>query len=83
MSTLTPTAFAPYGTPAELAKGKRRVVLSLVVAVGAIALAVVASRTVDDHRLVTLYLVAGALHFGACLAAAVRWSRTPEFEAGD
>jgi len=83
MSTLTPTAFSPYRTRDELTKGKRKAVLSLVVAVAAIALAVVASRTVDDPRLVTFYLLAGGLHFVACLGAAIRWSRTPEFEPLD
>jgi hypothetical protein len=82
MSVTTPTQFGPYATPAELAKGKRKVVLSLVVALFAVALAVVASRTVTDGRLVTLYLAAGALHLGASVAAAVRWSRTPDFDAG-
>ena len=83
MSTLTPTAFSPYRTRDELTKGKRKTVLSLLVAVAAMALAVVASRTVDDSRLVLFYLLAGALHFVACLGAAIRWSRTPDFEPAD
>ena len=83
MSTTTPTAFGPYLTPAELAKGKRKALVSLVVAVAAVVLSVVASRTVSDERLVVVYLLAGALHFGASVAASVRWSRTPDFEAAD
>ena len=80
MSTMTPTRFGPYRTPAELAKGRRKTILSLVVALAAVVLAVVASRTVADGRLVTVYLVAGIMHFVSCVAAAVRWSRTPEFD---
>lgn len=83
MSTTTPNPFAPYATPVELAKGKRKAIVSLVVAVLAITLSVVASRTTDDHRLVTVYLLAGGLHFVACLGASVRWSRTPEFDTVD
>jgi hypothetical protein len=83
MSTTTPTQFGPYATPAELEKGRRKTILSLVVALAAVALAVVASRTADDGRLVTVYLVAGGMHFCACVAAAVRWSRTPEFHDAD
>lgn len=81
MSTTTPPLFRPYPTREELAKGKRRALVSLVVAVLAVALSVVASRTVDDGRLVTVYLVAGGLHFVTCLGASIRWSRTPEFGA--
>lgn len=83
MSATTPNPFAPYPTPHELARGKRKALVSLVVAVVAIALSVVASRTVADGRLVTVYLLAGGLHFAACLAAAVRWSRTPDFDTAD
>jgi hypothetical protein len=81
MSSTTPNAFGPYSTPTELAKGKRKVVVSLLVAVGAVLLSVVASRTVDDGRLVVVYLLAGGLHFAAALSASVRWSRTPDFDA--
>lgn len=81
MSTTTPNPFGPYATPDELARGKRKTIVSLAVAVIAVALSVVAGRTVDDTRLVTVYLLAGALHLAACLAAAVRWSRTPDFDA--
>ena len=81
MSSTTPNAFGPYATPSELAQGKRKVVISLLVAVGAVLLSVVASRTVDDGRLVLVYLVAGGLHFAAALSASVRWSRTPDFDA--
>lgn len=81
MSSTTTTRFGPYPTPAELAKGKRKAIVSLVVAVAAALLSVLASRTVDDGRLVVVYLVAGGLHFAACIAASVRWSRTPDFDA--
>jgi hypothetical protein len=81
MSATTPSPFGPYATPAELEKGRRKTILSLVIAVAAVALAVVASRTMADGRLVTIYLVAGGMHFCACVAAAVRWSRTPEFDS--
>jgi hypothetical protein len=81
MSTITPPSFGPYLTRAELAKGKRKTIVSLVVAVLATSLSVVASRTVDDGRLVTVYLVAAGMHFAASIAAAVRWSRTPDFDA--
>jgi hypothetical protein len=77
----TRAVFSPYPSREELAKGKRRALVSLVVAVLAVGLSVVASRTVDDGRLVTVYLLAGGLHFAACLAASIRWSRTPEFNA--
>jgi len=80
MSTITPSRFGPYATRVELAKGKRKTIVSLVVAVLATTLSVVASRTVDDGRLVTVYLVAAGMHFAASLAAAVRWSRTPDFD---
>jgi hypothetical protein len=80
MSTIAPQRFGPYATPDELLKGKRKAVLSLVVALFAVALAVVASRTVDQPRLVVVYLVAGGMHFAASLAASLRWSRTPEFD---
>ena len=80
MRTTPPHRFGPYATPDELLKGKRKAVLSLVVALFAVALAVVASRTVDQPRLVIVYLVAGGMHFAASLAASLRWSRTPEFE---
>lgn len=81
MSTTTPNAFGPYPTPAELAKGKRKALVSLVVALGAVVLSVVASRTVADERLVVVYLLAGALHFATSVGASVRWSRTPDFDA--
>jgi hypothetical protein len=81
MSSTTPNTFGPYSTPAELAKGKRKAIVSLLVAVGAVLLSVVASRTVDDPRLVVVYLLAGGLHFAAAVSASVRWSRTPDFDA--
>lgn len=83
MSTTTPNAFGPYATPAELAKGKRKALVSLLVAVVAVVLSVIAARTVSDERLVVAYLLAGGLHFAACLSASVRWSRTPDFDAAD
>jgi hypothetical protein len=79
MSATTPTQFGPYATRDELAKGKRRTIVNLLVALFAVALSIVASRLVSDGRLVALYLAAGGLHFAACVAAAVRWSRTPDF----
>lgn len=80
MSTMTTPRFGPYATPDELLKGKRKAVLSLVIALAAVALAIVASRTVDQPRLVVVYLVAGGMHFAASVAASLRWSRTPEFD---
>ena len=80
MSTTTPNAFGPYDTPGELARGKRKAILSLAVAVAAVVLSVVASRTVDDGRLVLVYLLAGGLHLAASVCASIRWSRTPEFD---
>lgn len=81
MTSTTPNAFGPYSTPAELARGKRRAIVGLLVAVGAVLLSVVASRTVADGRLVVVYLLAGALHFTSAISASVRWSRTPDFDA--
>lgn len=77
MST-TRDPFAPFQTRDELAKGKRKVLLSLAVAVVATVLGVLAVRAVGDPRLATAYLAAAALHFGAGLGPAIRWSRTPE-----
>ena len=84
MSTTTPpNPFGPYATREELLKGKRKAVLSLVVAVLAVALAIVASRAAGDPRLMVVYLLAGGMHFAASVAASIRWSRTPEFDAVD
>jgi hypothetical protein len=83
MSTITPNTFAPYSTRAELAKGKRKALLSLAVAMTAVILAIVASRTVDDDRLVAVYALAGGMHFVVCLVASIRWSRTPTFARDD
>jgi hypothetical protein len=83
MSTISPDRLGPYLTRAELAKGKRKAIVGLVVAVAATGLAVVASRTVDDHGLVVVYLAAGALHFVAAVGASIRWSRTPAFRGSD
>jgi hypothetical protein len=78
MST-SATPFGPYPTPEELARGKRKVLVSLTVTVCAVALSALASRTTDDGRLVIVYLAAAALHLAAGLAASIRWSRTPDF----
>jgi len=75
-----PNAFGPYETPRELAQGKRKALVSMLVTVAAVVLAVVASRTVADGRLVLVYLVAGGLHLAAGVTASVRWSRTPDFD---
>lgn len=83
MSTTTPSRFGPYSTREELLKGKRKAALSLAIALAAVALAVFASRTVEDSRLVVVYLLAGGMHFAASVAASIRWSRTPEFDAVD
>ena len=83
MSTMTPQRFGPYSTRDELLKGKRKTVLSLAVALLAVTLAVIASRSVDEPRLVVVDLVAGGMHFAASVAASVRWSRTPEFDRLD
>jgi hypothetical protein len=83
MTTTTPNPFGPYATRDELDKGKRKAVIGLVIALFAVALAIVASRTVEDSRLVVVYLIAGGMHFAASLAASVRWSRTPEFDRVD
>lgn len=75
--------FAPYASPQELAQGKRKAALSLLLALAAVALAVVALRTVGDERLVTAYAAAGVIWFATALAEAVRWSNTGEFERAD
>jgi hypothetical protein len=80
MSMTAPSRLGPYLNRDELAKGKRKTAWSLAVTVIAVTLAVVASRTVDDQRLMTVYLLAGALHFVAALGASIRWSRTPDFD---
>ena len=72
--------FAPYASPEELAQGERKTALSLVLALAATALAVLAVRTVDDERLVTAYVAAGVIWFVVAMAEAVRWSNTGEFE---
>jgi hypothetical protein len=75
----TTTTFGPFETRQELAKGKRRTIIYLVVAVLAVVLSIVASRSTGDGNLVIVYLVAAAMHFAASVAAAVRWSRTRAF----
>jgi hypoxanthine-guanine phosphoribosyltransferase len=71
--------FGPFTSPEELARGRRTMLANLAIALAALVLAVVVSRNYDDGRLLAVYLLAGGLHFVAALAAAVRWSRTPEF----
>lgn len=73
----------PYSSPEELARGKRRAVVHLLVAAVALSLAVVASRAVGDERLVHTYLLAGGLYLVAALGPVIRISRTPEFERAD
>jgi hypothetical protein len=68
--------FPPYSTPAELAKGKRKTVLTLALAVGAVLLAIVARRVVEDDRLVTAYAAAAILWSAVALGEAVRWAHT-------
>jgi len=75
--------FGPYATQEELAKGKRRAVVNLLVAAVALSLAVVADRAVGDDRLVHTYLLAGGLYLVAGLGPALRVSRTGEFERVD
>lgn len=77
------TPFAPYSSPEELAQGRRKTALSLLLALGAVALAVLALRTVGDENLVTAYVGAGVIWFVVALAEAVRWSNTGEFERAD
>lgn len=75
--------FAPYATPDELAKGRRKTVLTLFLAVGAAVLAVVARTVVHDDRLATVYAVAAVVWTGIALGEATRWASTGEFEAVD
>ena len=75
--------FAPYATPDELAKGKRKTILTLLLAVGAALLAVVARSVVEDERLATVYVAAAILWILSGLGEALRWSNTGEFEPAD
>jgi|GEM_PF-3981725 len=75
--------FAPYDTPRELAKGKRKTILTLLLAVGAALLAIVAQSVVDDQRLATVYVAAAILWILSGLGEALRWSNTAEFEPAD
>lgn len=81
--TRKPDPFGPFETPEELARGRRRAAINLLVAAVASCLAVVAHRTVGDARLVQTYLLAGALFLAAGIGALVRLSRTGEFEKID
>lgn len=83
MRTTKPDPFGPYPTPEELAKGKRRAMVNLLVAAVAASLAVVAHRAVGDPRLVQTYLVAAALFLGAGIGPLVRVTRTGEFERAE
>jgi len=83
MSVTTPSRFGPYSTREELLKGKRKAVLSLAIALAAVALALYAAHAVEDSRLVVVYLLAGGMHFAASVAASIRWSRTSEFDPAD
>lgn len=75
--------FAPYASPAELSRGRRKTVLMLILTVAAVVLAVVARRVVGDDRLVLTYAAAGVIWFVAAMAEAVRWSSTGEFEPAE
>lgn len=79
----TTRPFGPYASADELAKGRRKMLLALALAVGAVVLGVVAQRTVGDGRLVTLYLAGGGVWFLSALAEAVRWSSTRGLGAAD
>lgn len=72
--------FGPYSTPDELAQGRRRAALWLVIAAAALALALLAREYVDDPRLVRTYVAAGVLHLLAAIGPILRISRTAEFE---
>lgn len=78
-----PDPFGPYATPEELAQGKRRALVNLLVAASALVLSVVAHRTVGDGRLVSTYLLAGGLFLAAGIGPLVRVTRTGEFEPVD
>jgi hypothetical protein len=78
-----PDPFGPYRSAEELAQGKRRAVVNLLVAAVALSLSVVAHRSVGDSRLVSTYLLAGALFLAAGIGPLVRVSRTGEFERVD
>lgn len=75
--------FAPYATPHELAKGKRKTILTLLLAIGAALLAIVAQSVVDDRRLATVYVAAAILWTLGSLGEALRWSNTGGFEPAD
>ncbi len=78
-----PEPFAPYGTPEELARAKRRAARFLVIAAAALVLAVVVERYVGDARLQRVYLLAGVLHLLAAVGPILRISRTGEFKPAD
>ncbi|HWI42250.1 MAG TPA: hypothetical protein VNS81_01420 [Nocardioides sp.] len=78
-----PDPFGPYATPEELALGKRRVLVNLLVGAVALALSVVAHRTIGDHRLVSTYLLGGGLFLASGIGHLLRVTRTGEFERVD
>ncbi|WP_435772019.1 hypothetical protein [Nocardioides sp. SYSU DS0651] len=78
-----PDPFGPYLTPEDLAKGKRRALLNLVVAAVAFSLSLVAHRLVGDDRLVSTYLLAGGLFLVAGIGPLLRVTRTGQFEPVD
>jgi hypothetical protein len=78
-----PAPFRPYATRDELARGRRRFLLNVLVSLAASGLALVAHRTVGDPRMVELYVVAAVLYLVSSLGPAIRWSNTPAFDAAD
>lgn len=75
--------FPPYSTKAELARGKRKTIVTMLLAVAAAVLAAVARSVVDDQRLTTLYVAAAVLWILSGIGEAVRWSNTRELEHAD
>ena len=78
-----PDPFGPYQSPDELAQGKKRAAINLLVAAVALSLSVVAHRVVGDGRLVSTYLLAGGLFLAAGIGPLVRIGRTGAFEHAD
>ncbi|UMG91907.1 hypothetical protein [Nocardioides sp. TF02-7] len=74
MSTASP--LGPYRSPEELARGRRRALVHLLVAVAALGLALVAHRAVGDDQLVRTYVLAGGLFLLGALGPMIRMSRT-------
>lgn len=78
-----PDPFGPYASPEELARGKRRALVNLVVAAVAFTLSLVAHGMVGDDRLVMTYLLAGSLFLANAAGALLRAGRTGELERVD